>query len=70
MLSWNSTAEYRYTRSRVCVGGVNRCLTVGSGEGRVMVLVSGRMWPGTFKALFVIPSDNVYSYAHSVYSVQ
>ena len=44
--------EYSYTQSRVGVGGVNGCLTVGSGEGRVMVLDYSRMWPGTFKCSF------------------
>ena len=27
-------------------------LYIGDGEGGVMVLVSGRMWPGTFKCSF------------------
>ena len=45
--------EYMYIQSRVCVGGLDGCLTVGDGEGGVMVLVSGRMWPGTFIILFL-----------------
>ena len=57
MVSWNKTVDYMYTQSRECVcggGGGVSCWMVNGRElgGSVIVLVLGRMWPGTFKCSF------------------
>ena len=50
MVSWNHSVEYMDTRSSVCVGEwAVGWWTVGDGEWDVVVLISGRMWPGSFK---------------------